>query len=78
MPALMPSYSRILLNESRIPDAGVSALNGSLYLLLISSLSVLPCNRGRFPQLAEAVSLRILGTWKCLLNEEAIIELEIA
>lgn len=76
-PALVPGYSKVLIQESMIPLQGATSLSTAADLAMMCSLAGRERTEKGFKELAESAGMKITGIFTPLPGEESIIEVSL-
>lgn len=63
MKAMKPGYSRILLNESILPDIGCPLFFACGDITMMAVLSALKRSQRQWTELVESVGLKVVKVW---------------
>ena len=76
MTAMKPNYSKILLNESVLPDINCPLFLAAGDINMMSIMGVKKRTEGQWEELLRSVDLHVVKIWKSPnpRNEEAVIE----
>lgn len=78
VPAMKRGYSKLLINEFVLADAGAPWMLTSLDLALMTVLSARERTAAEFKTLIEGAGLKITGIYKHPLGLDSLIEAELA
>ena len=73
--AMMPGYSKILLNEHVLPDQGCDIIAAQIDISMMAELAATERSEGQWHELVESAGLKIENMWTFSPNTERIIEL---
>lgn len=76
MTAMTPGYSKVLLNESVLPDMGCPSYLAAGDINMMSIMAGKQRSRGQWLELLQSVGLNVIRIWNSLDsgNDEGVIE----
>ena len=80
VPALIPGYSKILLNEVVVPDVGASVATTAVDHLMMAYLTVRERTENEFRELVAEAGLKVAKIWSApgARGEGSLVECELA
>lgn len=73
-PALIPGYSRVLIQDNVIPAQGASLTQTAADLLMMCGFAGRERFEGTFRDLFESVGMKVTGIWTRVPGEESVVE----
>ena len=73
--AMIPGYSKILINEHVLPDQGCDIVSAQVDISMMAVLAATERSAAQWHNLVESAGLKIENMWTVIPNSESIIEL---